>query len=140
RGITTFAHGCTGMGNDQVRFDLAARALGDVEIVAPIREIQSQHTNVRAYEQKYLEERGFSVRAKTSKYSINTNVLGVTTSGSEIDAFAAPGEETYTLSAPPSAWPTSPLQARLRFERGTLTHLDGKAMAGEEMLRRLNAT
>ena len=140
RGIVTFAHGCTGMGNDQVRFDLAVRALADVEIVAPIRDIQKEHANVRAHEQRYLEERGFHVRAKTTKYSINTNVLGVTTSGSEIDAFSAPGPETYTLSAPPSTWPTSPLTARLRFERGVLTHLDGQALAGEEMLRRLNAS
>src|SRR5262245_16246376 len=81
RGIVTFAHGCTGMGNDQVRFDLAVRALSDVEIVAPIREIQAGHPNVRAYEQRYLEERGFAVRPKTSRYSINTNLLGVTTSG-----------------------------------------------------------
>ncbi len=140
RGILTFAHGCTGMGNDQVRFDLAVRALADVEIVAPIREIQQEHGNVRAYEQKYLEERGFAVRPKTGRYSINTNVLGVTTSGSEIDGFLAPGAETYTLSAPPSQWPTSPMQARLRFDKGVLTHLDGHALPGEEMLRRLNAT
>jgi argininosuccinate synthase len=139
RGITTFAHGCTGMGNDQVRFDLAVQALGDVAIVAPIRDIQKAHANVRAYEQKYLEERGFSVRPKTGKYSINTNVLGVTTSGSEIDAFAAPGPETYTLSAPPSAWPREPMRARLRFERGVLTHLDDKAADGIEVLRLLNA-
>ena len=140
RGILTFAHGCTGMGNDQVRFDLAVRALADVEIVAPIREIQAEHPNVRAYEQAYLEERGFSVRAKTSRYSINTNALGVTTSGSEIDGFAAPGPETFTISAPPAAWPTSPLRARLRFERGVLTHLDGHLLTGAEMLRRLNAS
>src|ERR1700733_10552406 len=97
RGIRTFAHGCTGMGNDQVRFDLAIRALGDVEILAPIRDIQAHHANVRAHEQRFLEDHGFAVRPKTSKYSINTNLLGVTTSGSEIDAFAAPGSETYTL-------------------------------------------
>ena len=64
-GTKWFAHGCTGMGNDQVRFDLAVKALGDYEIVAPIREIQKEHTEVRAYEQKYLEARGFGVRAKT---------------------------------------------------------------------------
>lgn len=140
RGITTFAHGCTAMGNDQVRFDLAVRALADVTIVAPIRDIQADHPNVRAYEQQFLEGRGFAVRAKTSKYSINTNVLGVTTSGSEIDGFNAPGPETYTLSAPPSAWPKSAHRARLGFDRGVLTHLDGEALSGEEMLRRLNAS
>jgi argininosuccinate synthase len=138
RGVRAFAHGCTGMGNDQVRFDLATQALSDATILAPIREIQREHANVRAYEQRYLEERGFEVRAKTSKYSINTNLLGVTTSGSEIDAFEAPGPETWTLCAPRAAWPEQPLRARLRFERGTLTHLDGEAAPGEELLRRLN--
>lgn len=137
-GAKAIAHGCTGMGNDQVRFDLAIRALSDLAIIAPIREIQQGHANVRAYEQRYLEERGVEVRAKTSKYSINTNLLGVTTSGSEIDAFEAPGPETHTLCAPRAAWPERPLSARLRFERGILTHLDGEAAPGEELLRRLN--
>ncbi len=41
------------MGNDQVRFDLAVKALGDYQIIAPIREIQKEHTQTRAYEQKY---------------------------------------------------------------------------------------
>ncbi len=139
RGFDAFAHGCTGMGNDQVRFDLAIRALSDVEIIAPIRDIQAEHANVRAYEQQDLEARGFAVKAKTSKYSINANVLGVTTSGSEIDAFAAPGPETYTMAAHPSAWPKTPLTTRLRFERGVLTHVDGEAKAGPAMLRDLNA-
>ncbi|MFX6002995.1 argininosuccinate synthase domain-containing protein, partial [Acinetobacter baumannii] len=63
-GTRASAHGCTGMGHDQGRVDLAGKALGDYEIVAPIREIQKEHTEVRAYEQRYLEERGFGVRAK----------------------------------------------------------------------------
>ena len=61
-GTRLFAHGCTGMGNDQVRFDLAVKALGDYTIVAPIREIQKEHTEVRAYEQRYLEQRGIGDR------------------------------------------------------------------------------
>src|SRR5438045_3995290 len=69
-----FAHGCTGMGNDQVRFDLTVRALGDYEIVAPIREIQKEHTEVRAFEQRYLEQRGFQVPAKQKSYTINENL------------------------------------------------------------------
>ena len=67
------AHGCTGMGNDQVRFDLAVKAAGDYEIVAPIREIQKEHTEVRAYEQKYLEARGFGVRSKQKSYTIKSS-------------------------------------------------------------------
>lgn len=141
RGIEAVAHGCTAMGNDQVRFDLAIRALSDIAIVAPIREIQAEHPNVRAYEQSYLASRGFPVQPKVGKYSINTNLLGVTTSGSEIDAFAAPTAETYTISAPPSEWPKEPRRVRLRFTAGVLTHLDaheGQSEGGPEMLRELN--
>ena len=65
-GTNAIAHGCTGMGNDQVRFDLAVKAAGDYEIVAPIREIQKEHKEVRAYEQKYLEARGFAVRSRSA--------------------------------------------------------------------------
>ena len=99
-GTKAIAHGCTGMGNDQVRFDLAVKALGDYEIVAPIREIQKEHTEVRAYEQKYLEERGFGVRAKQKAYTINENLLGLTMSGGEIDRWEAPGEGARGWCAP----------------------------------------
>jgi argininosuccinate synthase len=138
RGTRLFAHGCTGMGNDQVRFDLAVQALGDFTILAPIRDIQSEHKNVRAYEQEYLQARGFAVRPKTSRYSINANLLGVTISGAEIDAFEAPGPETYQLSAHPSAWPREPSRLVLGFERGVATTLDGERTDGPEMIRRLN--
>ena len=70
-GTQVVAHGCTGMGIDQVRFDLAIKARGDYQIVAPIREIQKEHTQTRAYEQAYLEARGFAVRAKQKSYTIN---------------------------------------------------------------------
>ncbi len=138
RGIKSIAHGCTGMGNDQVRFDLAIRALSDLEILAPIRDIQAEQSNVRAFEQRYLEERGMSVRPKTSKYSINANLLGVTVSGSEIDEFKAPGPETYSLTRERAAWPNEPLRVRLAFERGVLVRVDGEALPGDRMLRRLN--
>jgi argininosuccinate synthase len=140
RGIRTFAHGCTGMGNDQVRFDLTVRALGDFDIIAPIRDIQSEHKSVRAYEQKYLEDRGFAVRLKTSRYSINENVLGVTMSGSEIDEWQAPGPETYRLTTPPGAWPRDSLRVTFAFERGVLVALDGERAAGPALLARLNHT
>jgi argininosuccinate synthase len=138
RGIRAFAHGCTGMGNDQVRFDLTVRALGDFDIVAPIREIQSEHKAVRAYEQKYLEERGFAVRTKTSRYSINENLLGVTMSGSEIDEWRPPGPETYRLTAPPPSWPKESLRVVFTFERGLLVALDGERAPGPALLARLN--
>jgi argininosuccinate synthase len=138
RGTRNFAHGCTGMGNDQVRFDLTVKALGDFEILAPIRDIQQTHDNVREYEQEYLEAMGVQIRPKTSQYTINENLLGVTTSGSEVDRWEHPGEETYQLTAHPSAWPDEPLRAQVTFDQGVPVALDGRGIPGEEMLARLN--
>lgn len=137
-GTRAIAHGCTGMGNDQVRFDLAVKASGDYQIVAPIREIQKEHTQTRAYEQAYLEQRGFAVRAKQKAYTINENLLGLTMSGGEIDRWEAPGEGARGWCAPRDAWPAAPLQARLRFVAGEAVALDGEPLPGDKLLARLN--
>jgi len=137
-GTNAIAHGCTGMGNDQVRFDLAVKAQGDYRILAPIREIQKEHTQTRAYEQAYLEERGFGVRAKQKAYTINENLLGVTMSGGEIDKWEAPGEGARGWCAPRSAWPIEPLTVTLKFVEGEAVELDGKALPGEQILGKLN--
>jgi len=137
-GTNAIAHGCTGMGNDQVRFDLAVKAQGDYRILAPIREIQKEHTQTRVYEQAYLEERGFGVRAKQKAYTINENLLGVTMSGGEIDKWEAPGEGARGWCAPRSAWPIEPLTVTLKFVHGEAVELDGKALPGEQILARLN--
>ena len=137
-GTKLIAHGCTGMGNDQVRFDLSVKALGDYTIVAPIREIQREHTELRAYEQQYLEQRGFSVRAKQKAYTINENLLGLTMSGGEIDRWQAPGEGARGWCAQRTEWPLAPLQVRVGFEQGVALSLDGKRIAGHELLAKLN--
>lgn len=134
-----FAHGCTGMGNDQFRFDQSVRSLGDYTILAPIREIQKEHTSVRAYEAQYLEARGFPVPHKSGKYSINANVLGTTSSGSEIDEWRAPGDETWTVCAHPTKWPKVPQRVTIGFERGQAVSVDGNPLAGPEILKGLNA-
>ena len=132
------AHGCTGMGNDQVRFDVAIQSLGDYTILAPIREIQKQHTHVRQYEQEYLEARGFAVPAKQKAYTINENVLGITLSGGEIDQWQAPGPELKGWCAKRAEWPAEALQVRLGFENGVAVRLNGEPMAGGVMLKELN--
>ncbi len=137
-GTRAIAHGCTGMGNDQVRFDLAVKALGDYEIVAPIREIQKEHTQTRAYEHKYLEDRGFGVRARQQAYTINENLLGLTMSGGEIDKWQAPGEGATGWCKPRAEWPSKPLQVKIWFVRGEAVALDGEKIAGHAMLARLN--
>ncbi|HEX5960665.1 MAG TPA: argininosuccinate synthase [Rhodanobacteraceae bacterium] len=137
-GTRAIAHGCTGMGNDQVRFDLAVKALGDYGIVAPIREIQKQHTQTRAYEQAFLQERGFGVRAKQQAYTINENLLGVTLSGGEIDKWQPPGAGARGWCKPRGEWPSEPLQVKLGFFNGEARTLDGRRVAGPMLLAKLN--
>ena len=137
-GTTAIAHGCTGMGNDQVRFDLTVKALGSYTIVAPIREIQKEHTAVRAYEQQYLQERGFGVRAKQQAYTINENLLGLTMSGGEIDRWQAPGAGAVGWCRARPEWPATPLQVKLGFVHGEAVTLDGEQLAGQTLLARLN--
>ena len=138
-GTRAIGHGCTGMGNDQVRFDLAVKSAGDYQIVAPIREIQKEHTQTRAYEQAYLEERGFEVRAKQKAYTINENLLGLTMSGGEIDRWEAPGEGARGWCAARADWPTAPLRVTLTFKQGEAVAIDGQAMPGAALLAKLNA-
>jgi len=137
-GTHAIAHGCTGMGNDQVRFDLTVKTLGDFEIVAPIREIQKEHAAVRAYEQEYLQQRGFDVRAKQQAYTINENLLGVTLSGGEIDRWEAPEEDARGWCKPRGEWPAQPLRLKLGFVGGVAQTLNGERVAGHILLGRMN--
>ncbi len=137
-GTRHFAHGCTGMGNDQLRFDQTVRSVGNYEIHAPVRDLQKHSGNIRDIEIELLQNAGASIAEKTGKYSINENLLGVTISGSEIDRFAAPDADTWQLSRPRSEWPEQPLQVSIDFEQGRAVAIDGQAMTGPEILQFLN--
>ncbi len=137
-GTRIIAHGCTGMGNDQVRFDLSVKSLGDYHILAPIREIQKEHPAVRAYEQAFLEQRGFAVRAMQKAYTVNENLLGVTLSGGEVDRWQAPGKGARGWCAAREQWPASALQVRLQFEQGEAVALNGERLPGHRLLAKLN--
>lgn len=138
-GTSNFAHGCTAMGNDQLRFDQTVRSLGDYEILAPIRDLQAETTLVRDYETKVLGDAGHAVSASSQRYSINQNLLGVTISGSEIDTFDVPAPEAATLCAPREQWPPAPLTVNIGFVEGVAVSLDGQAMRGPDILADLNA-
>lgn len=136
-GAATIAHGCTGMGNDQVRFDVSLAALTDKTILAPIRDIQDKD-NVRAYEIAYLKEHGFDVPDRASRFSVNENLLGATLSGGPIDEWQTPELDARVMTNLPADWPTDPLTVRVRFEAGEPVALDGQDMPGAVLLKRLN--
>lgn len=132
------AHGCTGMGNDQVRFDMSIKALGNYEIVSPIREIQAKVSDVRNYEIDFLKGRGHKISSSNSKYSINENLMGVTISGSEIDKWQEPKDQTYVLCNKPNKYPSKEKKISIDFFKGVPKKLNGKSLKGAELLKILN--
>jgi len=137
-GTRHFAHGCTGMGNDQMRFDQTVRSLGEYEIHAPIRDLQSRVSKVRDYELNVLAEAGIPVAASSSRYSVNENLLGVTISGSEIDQYGAPADDAWSITRARNSWPVEPLELKIGFEKGIAASLDGTGMSGPDLLQALN--
>ena len=132
------SHGCTGMGNDQVRFDLSIQAFGSYKTITPIREIQSKVTDVRGYEQEYLKNKGFKISTLHTKYSINENLMGATVSGSEIDDWKEPSKESYILCNTPNKYPSKPKKLEIEFSKGEAKKVNGKSMKGPDLLRMLN--
>ncbi|RFB04018.1 argininosuccinate synthase [Parvularcula marina] len=137
-GADAIAHGCTGMGNDQVRFDRSIAALGGFKSLAPIREVPRDAGNVREYERKYLEDRGFEVPASQKLYTINQNLLGTTFSGREIDDWKTPSDKARSLTKPAGDWPSHPLELTIQFENGVAVAIDGQPVPGPDLLSRLN--
>ena len=138
-GADAVAHGATGKGNDQVRFDLSIRAHGNFNIVTPIREIQNITENVRTYEENYLKDKGFYVSALHKKYSVNENLMGATVSGSEIDKWEEPSEESFVLCKLPENYPNKITKLDITFSKGEVTSITGSKSIGPEILRDLNA-
>lgn len=126
------AHGSSGMGNDQVRFDMALMSIApEMEIVTPTRDIGGS----REEEQDYLQRLGFVVPSLNKKYSVNQNILGVTYSGSEIDQLEEPDESMFQWT---KLTETESRHLAVGFERGVPISLDNEELDGAEILMRLN--
>ena len=136
-GADALAHGSTGAGNDQVRFDAAFRvAAPGIAILAPIR----QQRISREAETAWLAERGIAVPAKTTSYSINRGLWGATIGGRETHTSdGVLPEDAYLLTAPPAQRPAEPQRVRIDFERGVPVRLDGAALEPVALVERLAA-
>ncbi|MGH7531887.1 MAG: argininosuccinate synthase domain-containing protein, partial [Gemmatimonadales bacterium] len=131
-GAAAVAHGSTGAGNDQIRFDVAFRVLApDLEIVTPIRDRNVQ----RAESIADLERRGLPVPGQAGAYSINRGLWGTTWGGGWThDAWAGPPAE---LLDPPADAPP-PREIVLAWRGGLPVALDGVAAEGPELVDRVN--
>lgn len=129
------AHGCTGKGNDQVRFEVGTHALApDLEVLAPARNWGMTRADSVDYAQKW----NIPIKATKEKiYSIDENLWGRAIECGEIeDPWAAPPEEPYTLTRVTN---TSPVELTVSFVAGRPTALDGKSMKMSELIEQLNA-
>jgi argininosuccinate synthase len=130
-GAKAIAHGSTGAGNDQVRFDIAIRVLAsEMAIVTPIRDENLTREQAIAY----LEARKLPVPAKAGAYSINAGLWGTTWGGGWThDTWAAP--PTELLDAPTDA--PAPADIVIGWQEGVPVALDGAPLAGAELVARL---
>ncbi len=136
-GAGAIAHGSTRAGNDQIRFDVAIRALApEMAIHAPIRDLGWS----RQQESDWLAERGVTIPPKTVAYSVNEGLFGTTIGGKEThDPWSMPPEAAYTATVSPLEALDQPEELVVGFEQGVPVSLDGKRMAGPALVAALNA-
>jgi argininosuccinate synthase len=137
-GATAIAHGCTGKGNDQVRFDVSTAALAPkLKVIAPAREWGFTREETIQYAQRY--EIPIPVTS-ASPYSIDENLWGKSIEcGVLEDPWAEPPEDIYTWTKSPQDAPGEPSYVVITFERGVPTALDGQAMKGADLIEKLNS-
>jgi argininosuccinate synthase len=135
-GADALAHGSTGAGNDQVRFDVAFRVFAPrMKILTPIRE----QALTRQQEAAYLAARGVAVPAKTTRYSINRGLWGATIGGAETHrSDGVLPEEAYLLTAAPDRRPATAEDVVLAFQSGVPTALDGETVDPVRLIEQLN--
>lgn len=139
-GADTVSHGCTGKGNDQVRFELAISSLGDnLKIIAPLRiwEFKS-----RDEELDYLKQKGITLEDKGGgKYSIDRNLWGISVECGELeDPWVEPPEDSYIIVKPLKETPEEAKIIVIEFSNGNPVKLNGKNMSGVELIDELNST
>lgn len=135
-GARAVAHGSTGAGNDQVRFDVAVRLLaGELDVLTPIRTLGLSRADTTAF----LKERDFDVPEKTTAYSINRGLWGTTIGGRETLTTADPlPDDAYPDTVPPSRAPDEPFEATIGFDAGIPVSIDGDALDPVALVEKLN--
>ena len=136
-GADAVAHGCTGKGNDQVRFDVAVHALDPgLEVVAPMRVGMGL---TRDQEIDYAADRGIEIPiTKSSPYSIDVNLWGRSIeTGVLEDPWVSPPADVYEWTADPSAAP-DPVEILLAFEGGVPVSLDGERLEPVALVDRVS--
>ena len=139
-GCTALAHGCTGKGNDQVRFESAYAALApEMEVIAPWRH-DKWNLSGRMAMLDYLKQRNIPTTASATKiYSRDRNLWHISHEGGAIeDPANPPPADAWMLTADPADAPDKPESVTLAFERGRPIALNGRSMRAWEIVEKLN--
>ncbi|MDW8059462.1 MAG: argininosuccinate synthase [Thermomicrobium sp.] len=137
-GADAVAHGCTGKGNDQVRFELTYKALApELTVIAPWREWDLSGREALL---EYAASRGIPVsQSKENIYSRDQNLWHLSHEGGELeDPWRAPEERVYQITASPQAAPDRPEEIVVGFEEGYPVSLDGERLPPVRLMERLN--
>ena len=140
-GADAIAHGATGKGNDQVRFELGAYALKPgIQVIAPWREwdLNSREALMAYCEQHYIPV-DFANAQKKSPYSMDANLLHISYEGDVLeDPWIPPEEDMWRWTVSPEAAPDQAEELTLTFEGGDVVAIDGEALTAAEVLAKLN--
>ncbi|PHP45131.1 argininosuccinate synthase [Methanosarcinales archaeon ex4572_44] len=136
-GAAALAHGCTGKGNDQLRFEAVFRAT-DYRVIAPMRELEL----TREWEIKYAKEKGIPTTVSGRKpWSVDENLWSRSIEGGKLeDPSFIPPEEIYEWTTSPLRAPDEPEIIEVMFEDGVPVGLNGKRADGVTLIAQLNAT
>ena len=140
-GADAIAHGATGKGNDQIRFELGAYALKPgIRIIAPWREWQlGSRESLMAYCEEHAIPVDFAGSSKKSPYSMDANLLHISYEGGVLeDPWADAEEAMWRWTVSPEAAPEQGEDLVLTFTRGDVTAIDGQSMTPAEVLHQLN--
>lgn len=132
------AHGCTGKGNDQVRFEVTVMVLApELKIIAPLRE---WNMTSREEEIEYAREKDIDIDVtKKSLYSLDQNIWGISIEcGVLEDPWNEPPEDAYKMTVDPKVAPNKPRYIEIEFKSGVPVKLNGKRYAPVELVTRLN--
>ena len=135
-GAIAVAHGCTGKGNDQVRFDVTIKSLApNLKVMAPVREWGLS----RKEEIKYAKEKGISIPHLSDPYSIDQNIWGRSIECGHLEnPEQEPLEEIYEWTVSPEKAPDKPEYVTIKFEDGVPIVLNGKQLDPVTLIKKLN--
>ncbi len=135
-GADAVAHGCTGKGNDQLRFEITIKALDpSLKVLAPIRDWGMS----REEEIEYAKRHGIPISTVSKKYSIDQNLWGRSIEcGPLEDPATPPPEDAFEWTVAPEKAPNEPQTVEIRFESGVPVKLNGESLSSHELLVKLN--